>query len=233
MEARNSNIDEMYERYYAERQASMVYPTEFVVRTFLAKYPQLNFTKLSRGAKVLDIAFGDGRNTGFLCDCGFDVSGIEIAQGIVDQTKARLDRLGHISDLRVGRNSSIPFDDEEFDCILACHCCYYCDDGQTLSDNLKEYSRVLRPGAYLVASVANSASYIFNGATQLNDGSRVIAGDPYGNRNGYRLFPFASTEAIQDYFSNYFQDFSFGTADNNYYGVNERLFWVVCRKLWK
>ncbi len=30
--------------------------------------------------------FGDGRNTVLLCDCGLTVSGIEITQGIVEQT---------------------------------------------------------------------------------------------------------------------------------------------------
>jgi ubiquinone/menaquinone biosynthesis C-methylase UbiE len=223
-------INSSYEDFYAKRQGAKVYPTEFVVRTFLASYPGLKFAKPSAGSRVLDIAFGDGRNTTFLCDQGFDVSGIEITQGIVDQTRLRLNKLGQDADLRVGRNSSIPFDDSYFDCILACHCCYYCDEGESFADNLAEYARVMKKGAFLVAYVASRLSYIFNDAIALDDGSLRVNADPYGNRNGYRLHAFANQSEIETYMSPLFTGFSFGFADNDFYGVQERVFWVVCQK---
>jgi len=230
MEEQTSNIDSSYEKYYAKRTGLKVYPTEFVVRTFLATYPGLSFKKTVAGDRVLDIGFGDGRNTGFLCDLGLDVSGIEITQGIVDQTRDRLGRLGHTADLRVGRNSAIPFENDYFDCLLSCHCCYYCDEGETLADNLAEYARVLKKGGYLVASVADKSSYIFKDADVLADGALVIKADPYGNRNGYRLHGFSTPHEIENYFSGHFENFSFGHANNDYYGINERVFWVVCQK---
>lgn len=223
-------IDENYERFYAERVGSRVYPTEFVVRTFLASYPQLNFQRPQLGDRVLDIAFGDGRNTVFLCDQGYAVSGIEITEGIVRQTGERLAKLGCQVDLRVGRNSQIPFDDAYFDYILACHSCYYCDEGESFADNMKEYARVMKPGAWLVASIASCESYIFKDAIALEDGSLRIQADPYGNRDGYRLHAFTSKDEIEAYLSPWFEHFSFGFADNDFFGVSERLFWVVCQK---
>lgn len=230
MDDRNRKIDSSYERYYAKNKAIKVYPTEFVVRTFLANYPALIFKKPVTGDRILDVGFGDGRNTAFLCDQGLAVSGIEITQAIVDQTRHRLARLGHTADLRRGRNSSIPFENGYFDYILACHCCYYCDEGESLSDNLAEYARVLKKGGHLAASVACKTSYIFRDAVELADGSFVICSDPYDNRNGYRLHAFSETGEIEEYFSPWFENFSFGFADNNYYGILERVFWVVCRK---
>ena len=226
----NQSINSSYEQFYARRAGPKVYPTEFVVRTFLANYPLLSFRKPNAGDRVLDVAFGDGRNTVLLCDQGLAVSGIEITQGIVDQTKGRLQQLGCDADLRVGRNSSIPFEDGYFDCILACHCCYYCDEGDVFADNLREYARTMKSGAYLVASVACRSSYIFKDAVALPDGSFKIIRDPYGNRDGYRLHAFADKEEIQEYFSPWFSNFSFGFADNDYYGISERVFWVVCQK---
>lgn len=223
-------INTSYEQFYAQRAGLRVYPTEFVVRTFLANYPGLTFHKPVAGDRVLDIAFGDGRNTVFLCEQGYAVSGIEITEGIVRQTSERLTKLGHKADLRVGRNSSIPFYDNYFDHVLACHCCYYCDEGESFADNMKEYYRVMKPGGWLVASVACRESYIFKDALPLEDGSLRIHADPYGNRDGYRLHAFSSKDQIATFLSPWFENYSFGFANNDYYGVSERLFWVVCQK---
>ena len=230
MDNQSRDINASYENFYARRTSPKVYPTEFVVRTFLATYPQLRFKRPAPGERALDVGFGDGRNTAFLCDQGFAVSGIEITQGIVDQARTRLHTLGHQADLRVGRNSSIPFGNAAFDYILACHCCYYCDEGDTFLDNLKEYARVLKSGGYLVASVASRDSYIFKDAVEQPDGSLAIRNDPYGNRNGYRLHAFSASRDIEAYMSPLFSNFSFGMADNDYYGISERVFWVVCQK---
>ena len=224
------DMEQSYEKYYAKRTACKVYPTEFVVRTFLASYPGLKFKKPAPGQRILGVGFGDGRNTAFLCEQGLIVNGVEITPGIVAQTAKRLEALGHQAELAVGRNSHLPFEDCFFDCILACHSCYYCDEGEAFADNMTEYARVLKPGGSLVASLACRTSYIFKGAIELSDGSLVIQADPYGNRNGYRLQAFSGTEDIQRALSIWFHDFSFGFADNNYYGIQEQVFWVVCQK---
>lgn len=223
-------IDAHYSRYYASKPKRRLYPTEFVVRTFLANYPNLDFPKPNADSRVLDVGFGDGRNTVFLCDQGFNVSGIEISPEIVQHARGRLEALGHTPNLQVGRNSTIPFADATFDIILACHCCYYCDEHQTLADNLSEYARVLKPGGWLVASIAHTSSYIFRNAEPLPDGTFRILADPYGNRNGYRLQAFNDTQQLTTFMSPWFSRFSVGLADNDYYGIAEKVFWVTCQR---
>jgi hypothetical protein len=60
MENQNDNINSRYERHYAERSNLKVYPTEFVVRTILAHYPNLKFKKPRPGNNILDAGFDDG-----------------------------------------------------------------------------------------------------------------------------------------------------------------------------
>ena len=229
--APQNNLEQHYEQFWQAKKSIRVYPTEFVVRTFLANYPALHFTKPSPKDRILDVGFGDGRNTLLLCDLGLDVYGVEITQGIVDHTLHRLKQFGHAPDLRVGRNTSLPFENDFFDYVLACHSCYYCDEDESFLDNMQEYCRVMKKGGWLTASLPNRTSYIFDDAQELPDGSLRIVKDPYGNRNGYRLHAFDTTDAVKKYLGPLFANFSFGSADNDYYGINERVFWVVCEKI--
>lgn len=224
-------IDNNYTKFYLEKRHINIYPTEFVVRTFLANYPQLNMKKPSKGSVVIDVGCGDGRNTLFLCQQGYDVYGTEITEEICQQVKNRIKKTSEFSPkIEVGRNSALPYNDEFADCILACHSCYYVDQNETIKDNLAEYSRVMKKGGILVASLVHADSYILQGGDKLLDGTTIVRHDPYNNRNGYRLHSFATIKEIKELFSDYFDSFSFGQGHNNWYGIDENVWWVVCTK---
>ena len=219
-------IEKHYGDFYARRNPDKVYPVEFVVRTFLGTYPGLRMDRsLYPGTRILDLGFGDGRNMPLLADLGFRVSGVEISDEICRLTEARMERLGVPVTLKTGSNSSIPFEDGAFDFVLACHACYYVQPGETFADNLREISRVLRPGGRFVFSLAKADSYILKDARALPGGHFQITADPYGVRNGTVFRAFASREEVAGEFGALFSDLALGLCENDWYGITEKV-WI-------
>src|SRR2546430_17490336 len=78
------NVRESYTAFHETQNPKHVYPSEWVIRTFLGSYPQLSLNKCKyAGAKILDMGFGDGRNWSLLHNVSFDIYGVEISEKIV------------------------------------------------------------------------------------------------------------------------------------------------------
>jgi SAM-dependent methyltransferase len=224
-------ITERYESYYDQRNPINVYPVEFVVRAFLGNYPRHKTAGSAyAGQRVLDLGFGDGRNMPLLHNLGMRVFGVEISQEICDLTQARMRRLGYDVETRVGHNSNIPYEDEFFDAVLACHACYYVHSGTRFSDNVTEIARALKSGGSFVFSAPIGSSYIMRDATDLGDGHMQITRDPYGVRNGSILKKFDRAVDIEAELSPTFQDFAIGSCRNDFWGIEEHVWIVVCCK---
>lgn len=227
----NNQLDVRYGAFYRERDPVHVYPVEFVVRAFLGNYPRHKTNAEDyRGQAVLDLGFGDGRNMPLLSNLGMRVFGVEISQQICDLTKVRMKRLGLEVETCVGRNNRIPFSDGFFGTVLACHACYYVDSGSRFDDNVAEIARVLNPGGLFVFSAPIGTSYIMRGANDLGGGHMQITNDPYGIRNGSVLKKFDREADIETALSPAFQSFSIGACRNDFWGVEEHVWIVVCRR---
>ena len=220
-----------YTDFYRLRDPVHVYPVEFVVRAFLGNYPRLkNDPRRYAGKSVLDIGFGDGRNMPLLHNLGMKVHGVEITSQICELTTARMARLGVDVTCRVGRNREIPFDDASFDYVLGCHAIYYVDAGTRFAQNASEIARVLKPGGTLVFSAPKSTSYILHDAIDLGDGHMQITNDPYGVRAGAILKKFDRESDIENALSPNFADFASGSCQNDFWGIEEHVWTVVCRR---
>lgn len=92
----------------------------------MGRFPRLNLDKSKyRNQRACDIGCGDGRNLVLLHDLGFETYGVEITEGIVQATTARLKSVEGIDvDIRVGTNDRMPFEDNFFDYLLSWHACY-------------------------------------------------------------------------------------------------------------
>jgi len=225
------DVKESYTAFHRAHNPAQVYPSEWVIRTLLGRYPRLDLDKSRyRGAKILDVGFGDGRNWPLLHHVGFQIHGVEITEDILALGRARAEALGADATLKLGTNCALPFDDETFDYALASSSCYYVDKGTTFEDNLAEYARVLKPGGYLLATLPEAGSSIFDGCAELADGHVEIRNDPWGLRNGYIFRRFRTEGELVETFSPRFEEFSVGLCRDDYYGVQINLFLLVCRK---
>lgn len=227
----SNEIKSAYSSFYDKKDPIHVYPVEFVVRAFLGRYPRLDRTVQSyTGMHVLDLGFGDGRNMPLLSNLGMHVHGVEISDSICTQAINRMKRLAIDVDVRVGKNNAIPFPDQYFDQVLACHACYYVEPGTTFADNVREIARITKPGGGFIFSAPVGTSYIMRGAHDLGDGLMQIKNDPYGVRNGYHLKKFDNEDEIVRALSPAFEDFSIGICRNDFWGIEEHVWTVVCKR---
>jgi ubiquinone/menaquinone biosynthesis C-methylase UbiE len=226
-------IDYAYEGYYKKKNSAChIYPVEFVVRTFLGTYPNLKMDKNNyTNKRILDMGFGDGRNFPLLNNLGFKITGIEISEDIIQLAQEKFAQLEIPVELQVGRNSSIPFDANTFDYLLACHAMYYVDPNETFDDNLAEMARVLKPGANLIASLPRTTGTIVQGAEPLGKKGLVkITNDLLGLRNGSIFQMFETAADIETTFADYFENFTIGYCDDNFFGMQQNIWIIVCQR---
>jgi ubiquinone/menaquinone biosynthesis C-methylase UbiE len=81
----------------------------------LRKYV-LHLAQPEEGMKVLEVGCGTGTNLALFAGKGCKISGIDMAQPMLDQAKKKL---GEKADLRLGDASDMPFDDNSFDLVIA------------------------------------------------------------------------------------------------------------------
>jgi SAM-dependent methyltransferase len=225
------NVQKTYSDFHKAKQSGHVYPTEWVVRTLLGRYPRLDLDKgRYPGARLLDLGFGDCRNMPLLRNCGFDIHGVEISDEIIALAQTKLDGLSIAANLRKGTNAHIPFADAFFDYVLACHSCYYVDKGSSFTDNLTEIARVMKPGASLIASLPAPGNFILEGCQEMNGGHVVITNDIYGLRNGYVFRAFKDEADIATTFSPLFEPLAISRWSDDSWGVQVNFFAVVCAR---
>jgi SAM-dependent methyltransferase len=225
------DVQESYGAFHERNDPANVYPTEWVIRTMLGRYPGLELDHAGyRGAKILDVGFGDGRNWTLLRDIGFEIHGLEITRSILKLGERRAEKLGISVKFLLGSNASIPAEDATYDYVLACHSCYYVDAGTTFADNVAELARVLKPGGTLVASLPEAHASIFDGCVALADGHVEIRNDPWGLRDGFVFRRFETAAEIAPALAPHFERFSVGACCDDYFGLRVNFFLVVCHK---
>jgi SAM-dependent methyltransferase len=225
------NVQKTYTAFHNERRNVHIYPTEWVIRTFLGKYQNLNLDKAKyKNANLLDLGFGDCRNMPLLNDCGFKIHGVEIHEEIIASAELRLHELGITADLRLGTNASIPYQEDFFEYVLACHSCYYIDKETSFNDNIIEIARILRKDGVFIASLPAPGNFILKDSVLLENGHIMITNDVFNLRNGYIFRTFENEEEVKDVFSSLFKNISVCKCMDNFWGLQINFFIVSCEK---
>ena len=212
-------------------EKTISFPAEYVIRIFKGEYPNLDFNKKEfRNKKICDIGCGDGRNIVLLDQCGFETYGTEITKEIVEKTKVNLKKLDIDSDIRIGTNEKIPFEENFFDYVLSWNSCYYMGKNNSFENHVKEFNRILKPGGYLILSIPKKTSFLFSESEEISRGYQKIKNDPFKVRNGAILRMFKDENEIKENFSEFFTDFVFGSIEDDCFGLKYDWHLVVCKK---
>ena len=110
-------------------------------------------------SSVLDLGCGLGNNTLYLKERGLDVISLDFSQVALDKIK---DEIPGAKTVLADISKPLPFDDFEFEIIIADLSLHYFDKETTIKI-MQEIKRILRPGGHLIARV-NSTKDVNYGA---------------------------------------------------------------------
>ncbi len=112
---------------------------------------QIFKNRIPINGKILDAGCGGGRNTQWLIENGYDVTGIDINPSAVESFKSIV---GDESKALHGDLSELPFDDQQFDVVLCVAVLHFSDSTSGFQQMMTELGRVLAPGGMFFARLA-------------------------------------------------------------------------------
>ena len=147
---------------------------------------------LPAGSRVLDIGCGPGwlweqGKDGF--PFGLSLTLADLSPGMVTDAVRAAQGMGHYARVEgvVVDASKLPFADESFDAVLACHMLYHVPDARVA---LSEFKCVLRPGGILAATTnleGNMAPFYELGAAAFGGSASDPGADIFGLRKAELL----------------------------------------------
>lgn len=174
---------------------------------------------------------GSGRDLIVFDQVGFtNLAATEITDGICCEVRDNMKKMGISVDVKVGNNHCLPFESNKFDCLVSWNVCYYFDDVLDFNQHVKEYARVCKRGGVLVFSIPKPNCFIYKNAIDRGNGLVEITSDPFKIRNGILLRRFDNEEDIKNTFSECFENFTFGSIEDDCFGLDYSWFIGYCIK---
>lgn len=112
---------------------------------------------------ILDLGAGLGRHSILFSKYGFNVSAIDISEYAVNNLKEWSEKEKLQVDIKVGDMLNLPYADNSFDSVFACHSISHADTAGTKKIT-SEIERVLRPGGEIYVSMCSKDAKEFKNA---------------------------------------------------------------------
>ena len=125
------------------------WPNEAMLRIAFGRYLK-NKIKIVKGMKVMDVGCGSGNNLLPFLFKGCKGYGVEVTSSSAKLAEKFLRTRGFKTDMRVGNNRNLPFDNNSFDLLLSINTLHYEAEWPLVDEALKEFQRVLKKGGHLI-----------------------------------------------------------------------------------
>ena len=219
IDTENAGAKAHWDALHAQSRFRPRYPSDAVVRFVMG-----SFGGDGRGKRAIDIGVGGGRHTKFLCELGFETSGIDISGEGLRRTSEWLETLHLKADLRETSMTNLPFPSDSFDAAVSWGVFYYADCAG-MHAAIHELYRVLRVGGMALVMTRRTADYRFDKGERLEPRTVRLTGDDTNEKGS--IMHFLSEEDVPSYFSDFakvdfeWMEFTFGGRA----GVNSD--WII------
>lgn len=202
------------------------------------RYPSLELVRLEywffqhpEKGDLLEYAFGTGVNTIHLLECGYDVYGLDAAQGAVDLVSRKLEErqdispLAHLSQIDPSAER-LPFPDNHFDYLVAMSILSLLGSESAAKHLLDEFKRVLKPGGKAILDINDHDSEFSAGQEQVEENVFLFKGAE-GNDKPVRCYCLPNEISFVKLIEPYFEVVDSGYSSHKVFGrrINE---WIVC-----
>ena len=193
------------------------WPNEAMVKIIFGNYLK-NKINISSKFRVLDVGCGFGNNLLPFLDIGCQCFGTEVTEMVARQTQRILQVRGFDVDIRCGKNTGLPFEDNLFDLVLSINVIHYERTESDIRSALSEYKRVLRRGGRLVLSTVAPKHEIFQRAHPLGFHQYEIRNFDF--RNGEIFFFFENLEYLRACLDDFFDEIEVGRVTEQLMSLN-------------
>lgn len=148
----------------------------------------LNATLVRKGTHFIDIGCGSGGSSALAARRGANITGIDVASGLLDIAKSRLP----FGDFRVCDMEDLPFEDDSFDVVFAANSIQFADDS---SRAVREFKRVCRPKGYIILGLFSTPDTVESAAI-LKDAVTSLISEPIASKSPFELSSRDKLEAL-------------------------------------
>lgn len=218
-----------WEDFHLERASAAHprWPVEAMVKTVFGGYLRERI-QLPERARVLDVGCGFGNNLLPFLERGHECCGVEITSAIAELSQELLRRRGHAATIVKGSNRELPFPEAHFDLLLSLNVLHYEGDEVSIKSALREYARVLKPGAAAVVITVGPRHQIYKSALPL--GGHRYRIQNYDFRDGEQYFYFDNTKYLELYLSPLFERIEVGRVTEQLFTTDLDFLMAVGRK---